>query len=103
MGFPVEGSFAALERTALFPSGETARTLAIMPGANRLTVFALASRTTNPTAVPMKARAPVRSNTIEFGVPGRGMAAPTTGGDLLISIGTSGIVVLIGGGNELAA
>jgi hypothetical protein len=66
-------------------------------------VLVVGSRVVRPTAVPINARVPARSKTMEFGVPGSGIAEPATGGVLLISIGTNGMAALVGGGKELAA
>src|SRR5438270_9306177 len=103
IGLPVAGSRPALETITRFPSGEMASTLPTATGATSETVLAAASSEARPTLVPIKARAPARSNRIEFGTPGSGRAAPATGGVLLISIGTSGMMVPVGTGKELAA
>src|SRR5689334_1697063 len=103
MGVPVEGSLAELEINTLVPSFDTASTLPIGTGVTNEAVAEAVSRITRPALVPIKARTPAWSNTMEFGTPGRLIAVPATGGVLLMSMGMMVLEVPAGGVNELAA
>ena len=103
MGALVPGSIAELDTATLLPSAETASTLPIGTGEIRLVALEEASSKTSPALVPINARAPARSNTMELGTPGRLMAVPTAGGVLLISIGINVFAVPGGEANELPA
>src|SRR5579864_7691313 len=103
IGALVAGSMAELETATVLPSAETASTLPIGTGEIRLVALDEASSTASPALVPINARAPARSNTIELGTPGRLMAVPTAGGVLLISIGINALAVPGGDANELPA
>jgi protein-L-isoaspartate O-methyltransferase len=94
---------AELEINTLVPSFDTASTLPIGTGVTNEAVLDAVSKIARPALVPMKARTPAWSNTIEFGTPGRLIAVPTTGGVLLMSMGTIVLEVPAGGGNELVA
>src|ERR1700739_1031016 len=95
IGFPVVGSFAALEIITWVPSAETASTLPIGTGEISCTAFVVVSNVARPLLVPMKPGVPARSNSTEVGNPGRKIGEPATGGVLLVSIGI--MVMLVPG------
>src|SRR5205807_325996 len=99
MGAPVLGSLAALEKIALAPFAETARTLPTRPGTARKATFTAGSKVTSPALVPRYPRDPAEPITRELGTPGSVMAVPAV--LLLVSMGTMVDTVPNGGAKEV--